>query len=231
LLAGYTGWTPGAVPEPLAGASRGELLIALDLRPGEEGAWQGKGYLRGLGGLSPYERLSGLAGETESWLSGVAGVLEGTELESHSLATLEADAVAAGFSFSWTETEPDAFERVTLTLGDPAGGILARLPHDVRLHDERRDSPILLAFPMRQRLELRLEMGDREVVYTPGPVELENSAGRFRVSVEREENLLTVRRELALEATAIPPAMWPDLRVLLLAEKAPRNRRVLLAAE
>ncbi|MCK4413126.1 MAG: DUF3857 domain-containing protein [Candidatus Eisenbacteria sp.] len=230
-LAGYAGWTPGSEPEFFAGPSRGELFVALTLEPGEEGAWTGNGYLRGIEGLAPHAELSGLEGETAAWIGSVAGVIEGAELTEHSVATLEPGAVAAGFSFDWTEGDPDEYERVTLTLGDPAGGVIAHLPHDVALCDERRDSPVMPSSPMRQRVKLRLAVGDREVVYAPAPMELATAVGRFSISVDQQEGWLTIIRELAIDETRITPEMWPELRALLLADNAPRNRRVMLRSE
>jgi hypothetical protein len=255
-LAGRTVWIPGEEPRLLPGPDAGSMVVILTLEPGEDGAWTGTGYLRASGGLAPYDEMIGLGCEAKDHLATVAGAIEGAEVGEHSVTALEPDLVIAGFSLSWTEDEPDDHGRVRLTFGDPGSGVIARLPGDVHLYDERRDSPITLAHPMTQRLELRLklgdqeladeasgdhestdetpgnpETGDRKLTYAPAESMQETAVGRHRVSIERKGKWLHLVREIEIASTVISPDEWPELRALLLEEASQRNRTILLAVE
>ncbi|MBD3237566.1 MAG: DUF3857 domain-containing protein [Candidatus Eisenbacteria bacterium] len=231
--AGYTIWIPGENPQRIAAPQRGHLQVSLRLEPGEEEQWTGQGYLRASGGLAPHAAMTGLGTQAQDHLAAVAGVIEGAELRDHNVSRLQPDRVVAGFEFGWKEPEPDDHGRVRLSLGEPAGGVLAQLPSDVSLFDEDRESPVLLPFPMTQTLELWIKVGEEaeRVVYVPEAYGGEHSLGTARLAVEQEGDWLHLTREIAIVRAEIAARTWPQLRALLLRETLERNRVVLLEAE
>lgn len=242
-LAGHTIWVPGEEPRLLEDASAGSLLLKLTLEPGEEGVWTGSGYLSARGGMAPYAEMTGLGTQAKDYLSSVAQVIEGAQLTEHNVAALQPAEIVAGFALTWDEPESDEHGRLPLTLGSPAGGLLAHLPHDVHVYDEQRGSPVLLPYPMTQRVELRIKIGegedededgnvaDEQPVYAPIASNLQNAAGRARVSIERDGAWLYLVREIEVERTAIGPELWPKLRELLLHDLSSRNQTLLLDAD
>ncbi len=234
-------WVPSSGVAPRAvlvgSASRYELVLSLDSN--DDGGWTGSGVLDTRSALSAYESVVGISGETGDHLGRVVRTaLSGAELDGHSLAELTNHGVVAGFSLSLEAPEPDQNGRSRLELGDPAGGIMARLPSDVHLYSAHRDSPVRLPAAMEQTLTLVLELGDREVVRLPEERSLENTAGSFRLTVEQGSDRVTVTRSLTLTpgavsdpirgVTLVQPDEWPDLRALLLEESDHRNRVLLL---
>jgi hypothetical protein len=236
---GRTVWIPSQDGEPhqiRAGSSRYELIVSLD--SSEEGGWTGTGVLITGGPLTAYGDIAGIDGEAGDHLGRVTRTaLEGATLDDHSLALLKDTEVVAGFTLSLEEPEADGSGRVRLEMGDPAGGIMARLPSGVHIYSEHRDSPVRLMGPMEQTFTLDIELGDREIVRLPEERSLTNTAGSFSLSVEQGTDKVTVTRTLALNPPAlvdrveklihVGPEVWPDLRALLLEESDHRNRVLL----
>ena len=239
-FAGSCLWTPGSrAPETVRAPAVSGYELVLSLESDGEGGWTGSGVLDTDGALSAYENAVGIDGETGGHLGRVARTaLDGAELEEHSLVRLERDRVAAGFSFTLEAPEPDQSGRTRLEMGDPTGGIADRLPSDVHLYAEHRDSPVRLSGAMEQTITLVLEPGERELVRVPEPRSLTNAAGSFRLTVERGADRTTITRALDLTpddvgdrvggVILVRPNAWPDLRALLLEEADHRNRVLLL---
>ena len=240
-LTGRSLWLAGRDDSPrlVVGEEISTCELVLSIESGEEEGWTGSGILVTTGALSCYGDVVGLEGEASKHLSRVVSTtLPGASVEDHSLAVLEDERVVAGFSLSLDDPEPDDSGRTLFELGDPAGGLLASLPRDVRLYVEHRDSPVGLPGAAAQTLTLRIDVGDREVVRVPEEVTLENDIGHFRLTVEHEGSEITITREVALGqsdgdntgdgALMIGAAEWPLLRALLLEEADPRNRTILL---
>ncbi len=218
---------PGAMPAAPAAPAPGALELILTLAPGADSTWTGSGYLRASGALAPYAAMVGVDREAHEHLAAVAAALPGATITGHNVAELAPDRVVAGFALAWKPAPADERGRTRLELGDPAGGLIARLPDDVRLYNARRESPVLLEQPLRQRIELRLKLGERAPVYLPVTAEQATTAGRQSVTVTRQGEWLHIARELRIEALDVPAPRWPDLRELLLSETSPRNRTVL----
>lgn len=224
---GRTMWVPqaGRTPEVVSGGEEASAVrLILTLKPGEDGGWTGTGFYDASGTFSPHHEIAGLADEASGFLGGVAGsVLDGTEVTDLSFERLDADRTTAGFTLSLAAIESDDRDRIKLTLGEPDGGLLDALPPDVRLFQEQRASPVLLAGPLDQEIELRLELGDREVVFLPAEHSIENAVGRFALTVDRDGGRVTVKRTLRVGTATIGAAEWPLLRALLLEETDPRS--------
>jgi hypothetical protein len=239
-LLGRAVWYPAARSRPAVAGGEGfaprryelELVVSCGEADDDEEAeasWSGRGYLRATGGFSPYVSVVGLDGESKAFAGRVASsVLEDADVTDCNLAALKRDEVVAGFAFDLESGEPDDRGRTRVAIGDPAGGLLAHLPADVRSDHGHRDSPVVLPGPMFQRVVLRLEIGEGEPVRIPEDVALENAVGRFALTVVEDGEWLTVIREIAIDVDTVPPADWPALRDLLLEEVDPRNRTILL---
>jgi hypothetical protein len=173
--------------------------------------------------------MVGLHDEALSQLGRIAGgVLSGATVERFNPEAFRPDRITVGFDVKTEAGEPDDHGRTAITLGDPAGGVMAQMPSDVHLYHETRTSPVLLPGAMTQRIRLRLKTGERRILHLPQSRVLENGIGRYTLSAEEEDGWVTVDRELTLEVTAIPPEAWPDLRALLLEETDAAARSVLI---
>ncbi len=232
-LLGRVVWRPQSETKPSiqtsadGPASRFELVLTL--QPDEDGGWSGSGFLSTDGGFSPYGDMVGLEGEALSRIGRIAGsVLTGATVEGFNPEVFQADEVTIGFDIKTEAGEPDDHGRTNITIGDPDGGIIARLPTDVRLYHENRGSPVVLPGKMVQRIKLRLKTGDRKIVYVPESRVLDNEAGRFTLSTEEKDGWITIDRELTLDVTAIRAEAWPDLRALLLEETNAAGRTILI---
>jgi hypothetical protein len=229
-------WSVGVGPAPAVwirdddARSRLDLILTVEAPEDDEvEAWSGTGFFSATGSLCPYGEMVGLGNESTSYLSNVAGsVMTGTDVADHNVSVLDRGNVTGGFAFELSLDEPDDLGRTCLVVGDPSGGIVDRLPGDVHIYEEHRDSSVLLAARMGQKVVLRLNAGEREVFHLPAERTTENDLGRFSLTVETEGDWVTVTRKLEIGAGTVAPDQWPMLRELLLDETDPRNRTILL---
>jgi hypothetical protein len=226
-------WTPASekAPGSAAQGAGGASLFEIDLtlERGEDGAWKGRGFWRAQGQFSPHGSMAGLEGEALALIGRTAAsALSGAKVSGYNPEVFARNEVAVGFTFDVAASKPDAAGRTGLTIADPAGGILSQLPADVRMCDEARSSPVLLAGKMTQRVTFRVKTGDRKPVQIPRAQEVSNAAGRFVLSAEDKDGWVTVRRELSLDAAAVRAADWPLLRALLLEEADDAGRTILI---
>jgi hypothetical protein len=222
-LPGRVVWRPRSESKPSMQegvedpASRFDLVITLE--PAEDGGWSGNGFLRADGRFSPHGDMVGLGGEALSRIGEIAeSVLTGATVEGFNPEVFEPDQVTVGFDITAKAGEPDDHGRTSITIGEPAGGIMAHLPSDVRLYHENRGSPVTLPGRMAQRIRLRLKTGDREIIYLPQSRVFENEVGRYTLSTKNKDGWVTIDREITVGVAAIPAEAWPGLRELLLEE-------------
>jgi hypothetical protein len=220
---------PSILPVLAGFEAESSFELILTLEPGPEGGWTGRGYLHTDGALCPYDEMVGLDGETLALIKKILGsILPGATAGGYNLEEFERTMVIAGFDVTVKPGEPDDHGRMRLSIGDPAGGIIDALPADVHLYDEHRSSPVVRFGTQMQQITLRLKPGDREIVHLPEAREIENVAGRFALTVERDDGWVTVDRVLKLSGMMVPPDAWPHLRALLLEETDAANRTILL---
>jgi hypothetical protein len=209
------------------------FTAGLVLTAGEEGQWQGEGYFRGQALFSGLGRV--VAGS--DLMTGPLGDLVGSLLPSAELtaavpARLErAGVFEASFSLALASPEKDAFDRNAIVLGRPLGGLLDRLPHDVHLYEESRQTPVLGVGGWEQSLTLRLEVAEDQLLQAPEAVSLTNAAGSFTLTSDYDDGWLTLTRAVKLvdgQEGDLPAELWPDLRALLLEEADPVHGTVLL---
>jgi len=230
-LAGRTVWTPAAGGGPSApdDPHAGSLRLSLTLELDGEGGWTGTGYVRATGALSPYAGMAGIASETAGHLSGVvASAMPGASLDDHAVLAFGPAEVTAGVTFALAEPEEDDFGRTPVVLGGAAGGVVDALPGDVALHAARREAPVRIAGPLEESVTFRIATGERERVRVPTPVKIENEVGAFRLTVDEDDDWITITRELSIGETVVGPDAWPSLRALLLEESDARSRTILL---
>ncbi len=233
-LHGRVAWIPGNEnipalrPDPGATGTASRFELILTLEPGGEKGWNGTGFLNADGQFCPYDEMVGLHGEALNLLGRIAGsVLTGAEVSGFNPEVFETTLITVGFDFAVKTDEPDERGRMRLTIGDPAGGIMAALPPDVHIHHEHRTSPVLIPGRITQRVRLRIRTGDREVVYLPQARVIENEIGRCSLSVENNNGWVVIDRELILDAAAIQAQSWPQLRTLLLEESDASCRTII----
>jgi hypothetical protein len=207
--------------------SRNELVLTVV--PGDEGAWKGTGFMSADGIFCSYDEMTGLEGEALSYLKRLVGsVLPGAEVKGFNPEAFGSYHVTVGFEFVLEAPATDEHGRRHIAAGVPSTGIATAIPSDVHLYDETRSSPVLLPGKMNQNIVLRIETGDREIVHLPESRGIANSAGSYKLTVEKRDGCVTVGRELSLDRTQIDPMEWPALRALLLEESDAANRTILM---
>jgi len=228
-------WRPGAggnlAARPAPGGSpdisRFELILTLE--PDKKEGSNGTGFLHADGIFCPYDEMAGLHGEALAHIGGVvSSVLPETDVDGYNPEVFSGSMVTAGFDLTAKPVEADDQGLMRIVIGDPAGGIIAGLPPDVRLYHERRDTPVLLPGNAMQRVKLRIKTGEREIVLMPEPRSIENAVGRYTLRVENDDGWVTVERELTLKSTTVDPPAWPLLRALLLEETDAAGRTILM---
>jgi hypothetical protein len=204
-----------------------ELMLTIE--PGEEGDWKGSGCLSADGLFCPYGEMTGLAGEALAHLERIVqSVLPGASVRGYNPEHFDSDFVTLGFEFTLESGEPDDMGRTRIVFGEPAGAVKAHMPPDVHSYQERRGSPVIIGGKSKQRIELRIKTGDREVLYLPEERKLSNGVGCFALTVEKEGGWVTIERELNIDRPIVPPEEWLALRALLLEETDAAGRMILL---
>ena len=228
-------WEPGVreepeMPERVAHDTRTSLFeLSLTLAPAEDGKWTGSGYMNAAGMFCLYDDIAGKEDGAGSVIERIVqSVLPSASIDDYTPERFTTDITEFIFRFSMDSLERDDLERIRIVVGGPDNGIQERLPEDVHRYDEDRSSYVLLGGTPVQRVELRLKTEDGEIIYMPRPFELENEVGRFGLTVEREEEWITVERELRIGKRIVRPEEWPLLRALLLEEQDPAHRTVIL---
>ena len=217
---------------PAPASSVSGISLDLDLAHGDEG-WTGRGHVSAGALLSPYGLMAGVDGETAAHLQSVLdGVLPGATLDEITPVLFMPETVELGFTFDFDPGEPDDLGRLRIELGDLPGGVLDELPGDVHAESLTRESPVNLRASVVQDLGLRIDTGGLEVVRAPAGHDVAGTgkAGSFEMTVEEDGQVLEIRRRLALNGPE-PIIDWPALRALLLEERDPANRIILLEAE
>jgi hypothetical protein len=231
-LYGRTVWKPATGIRPSAAgtdAGAGRFDLVLTIEPAEGKEWKGHGYLDATGVFSPHARMTGLQGEALVFLKKLAGsVIDGAVVTGYTPERFERDDVAVGFEFVIDSLAVDTRARTVLAVGTPEGGLMAQLPTDVHLYDERRTSPVGLPGKMTQTVTVRLKTGDHEIISTPDNREIVNRTGKYDRGVEKANGWIVVRRETAIDPSNVLPGEWPDLRALLLEEAAAEGRTILV---
>ncbi len=217
---------------PVAGPEYdGESSLRLDLHltPDDEGDWSGRGLLVGHGALSPHIHMAGVDDEaTEHIDAMIDAALLGATITGHNPEIFMPRRVEIGFGFDFAPGEADEDSRIRIDLGNLPGGVFDELPHDVRLEDTIRESPVFLHSSPQQSVTLRIALDGLSVVRAPEPRTVANKAGVFEMTVVVDNDLLEITRTLSIAGTHHPADRWSDLRTLLLEDVDPANQVVML---
>ena len=223
------GGSPAEEPEEETALVPSYFEVMLDVEPDKDNGWKGTGHLRAGGLFCPYGEMKGLEDESLDYIEHLAGSLvAGADVSGYNPDCFTQDLVVVGFQFSAKAEEPDDLGRTRVRVGGPAGGIINRLPADVSLYDETRESPVLLPGCMDQRIRVRVKTGGREIVYLPDSREFSNGAGSYSLAVEKENGWVTIDQRLRLDDATVAPGGWPDLRALLLEGADVSGRTILI---
>ena len=236
-ITGRTIWSPGVDEQPgirIGGTSEYsnmEIIIDLTIDSASD-TISGHGFLFTDNCLNVFDRMEGLSGEAREFLNeAMGGVIDGIEISDYSFDRFDIFNVTAGFEFDMKKPEKDDYDRLPFKTGNPVGGIYDHLPENISLYDAGHLSPISLQCLMRCAVELRIALKGMQAVYIPSDMKMENKAGGVAVTVKRDDDRIDIRRELYISRVEFEPALWPDLRNLLLLDSNERNRTVLLKAE
>ncbi|MBE0567499.1 MAG: DUF3857 domain-containing protein [Krumholzibacteria bacterium] len=216
------------------------LRVAMAIEPAANG-WTGTAFIRAVGGSSNWVDLQIGEGSWSEFCEGqLAGLLPGICETSAKPTVASGPYLEARCAFRIGGFEADDTGRFVIAVGQPDSGVLSRLPHDVSVADERRESPVRLPWGMSQVIELRLRTAGVSAAAIPQAKTIKNGAGMFSVAVDEADGWLTVVRSIALtpEGAGLlgedppmiehEPESWPDLRALLLEEMDPANGTIVL---
>jgi hypothetical protein len=228
---GRASWKPvsGGAPSVETEVATGRYEVMLNVEPDKDKGWKGTGHLSAGGLFCPYGDMKGLEQESMDYIERVArSLIAGADAGGFNPDNFTGDLVTVGFQFSAAAGEPDDMNRTRVEIGNPAGGIISRLPHDVSLYHESRESPVLLPGVMTERIRARIKTGKREVVYLPESREIKNDAGSYSLDVFFKNGWVTIDQTLRLDSAVVAPEAWPQLRALLLELEDTTGRTVIL---
>jgi hypothetical protein len=217
---------PTVLPELDLDHNHAQLRVQLELSPDGEGLdASGRADLDLAGGYSPVpgfdrdaDRASGVAG-------GLAGLFGGADHDAvighQSPAYLSLGAAYEGGSY-----QPLASGLVKLELPRVPGALSTAALQTWRAE---RSLPVSLPAPARELVvvELTLPAG-WEAAALPEEIELDEPIGSYERTVRVEDDVVTIRSELALKQAVVTPQAWPQLRLLLNEADNARQRTVLL---
>jgi hypothetical protein len=204
--------------------------IRIDLKyDSESEKFIGTGCLSADRCFNPFAKMRGLSDEAESYLGSlVSSIIGGADVANYNPSRFDIERVVVGFDLELEKPELDDADRILLLLGEPSDGIAGMLPDDVRFFQQQRNSPVRLPSKMSQKIEIRLEMKGLEAIYQPAVLMIDNGAGSLAVTVEADDDRITIVRKLVLMKSVYEAEDWPDLRALLLADQHERNQTLLL---
>ncbi|MBU2503115.1 DUF3857 domain-containing protein [bacterium] len=217
---------PGRSAELPPGSTEGTLTIRCAIRPDSEGDWTGAGSLVTGGSFCLNDRVLGTNNRMAEGTQAIVNtVLPGAVVGHANPEWILAGHGAITFDLQVPDpTDPDG----RFVIGNPEGGVLDRLPHDVHLYDATRESPVLLESACDQTVSVRFKLDGRTLQHAPRPLKIENSAGSFEVAVTEKDGWVTIERTLAIPQDTIAPENWPALRELLLEEADSANGTVII---
>jgi hypothetical protein len=230
-------WLPGEDEKPIVkspGNGKQSLInVIIDLTYSSEiDSLTGQGMYYSDNCFNAYDRTAGLNGKAGDFLGGViSGIIEGAEITEYNPGRLDRAITELGFEYKVEKPETDDLGRLKLNFGQPTGGLFERLPDDVQLYRNHRESIIDLPGPMIQKLEFRIDTKDIEIMYYPEEYIIENEAGSFSISTDVKNDRLSISKTLDLAKTVYSPDEWPQLRMLLLAEKSERNNTLIFKVD
>lgn len=208
--------------------SRLDLKLELSIDADEE-TWQGEGFYFASNGFNAYDQMSGLDNQVKVFLeNALCGVIKDAKILNYNPVTFHRFNMTLGFDFTAPVGEKDGYDRYSLLIGDPAGGLFDHLPRDVDLFHQNRQSPVKLFGTMEQSVEFSIDTDGWEMVYIPECCEIANDVGRYQLEIERSDGKINVKRTLRFNRNDIPSDDWHLLRELGLAGKNERNRTMII---
>lgn len=227
-------WTLGPEPPSVkwdTAKTDNALSIKLDLSwNADENRLEGTGTLTSSGTLNAFDAMYGAQDQTLKALGGVVGsVWPGAKVTAFNPQHFGRDGVALAFSVEAKSNDKDDLDRVVWTVGQPSGGLIDHLGHDVAIEMDARTSPVTLPSPMSQTLQVSVDLGEAwDVLWVPPSSQLENDGGRFSLTTSSDADKIVLTRSLAVKTSRFSAESWPTLRELLLAATHEQNATVLL---
>jgi hypothetical protein len=231
---GRTIWFPGSGDDPEV-RWRGEgTLSSLDLNlnikyDSEKKQWHGTGFYNATNWLNPFGDMEGIGNEASTYIKKViSGVIADAEIVDYSPVKFNRFELSVGFEFTASVGDGDNYGRHQLIIGEPKGGLYDKLPSDVDLAIEQRESPVILAGLINQKISFRIDTDGIEMVYSPDERQIESDAGKFHLSAEKRDDCIIINRNLMLSSFRYDSKDWQLLRELLLTDRGERSRKLLV---
>jgi len=230
VLAGRWAFDPrGGLVHRIEGLPPGANLTALtaELNLGQDLAVEGQASVTLTGTASPHASLRASDKDPDGLVEQVAGQLApGAKAEKQILAAFDGQRTSVDLE---VEAGPLAWQSerfLVLPVADGPGFLADEAPELAR---EKRDTPLVLRSALVQRSQITWKLPKTvSLRQLPAPREVENRAGRFLLSIEREEHAITVTRELTLSDGWIMPALYGEFRELMAAARLPAGRRLVV---
>lgn len=224
FIGGHAG---GGVHPPVLPQPNKAFTVGVNLSANDEGGFIGEGFFRGQAQFSQFSSLMSQRDLTQGVLSSMTGaLLEGSTIQNATPVLFREDLVEVNFGLELPVIEADASGRQTLLVGQPGGGVLDKLPQNVQLYEQHRQSPVLGLNGWKQEIAVRVELKDVEILHLPAAFKLENSVGSFSLDVHENDGWVTLTRTLSLTHDDLMPSDWPALRALLLEEADQNHGRI-----
>jgi hypothetical protein len=164
-------------------------------------------------------RVQGLA-------SGIAGPFGGSDVDEVYIGRLDGFETSFRASFKDGTLEFPDHGRIAIQLPRAPGAVNGEA---LEIHRTARTLPLEVPGPATERTAMVLNLpAGYEAEYLPAEADLDNDAGTFRRSVERDGRKVTVTTEFVLKTPVVTPGLYPALRALLAARDGEANGTVLL---
>ncbi|MCF7810858.1 DUF3857 domain-containing protein [bacterium] len=231
---GRTIWFPGSGDDPeVKWKGEGTLSnLELNLNIKYDNAkeqWKGTGFYKVSNWLNPFGDMEGIGNEASSYLKKViSGVIADAEIVDYNPVKFNRFELGIGFEFNAPVGDEDDYGRYQIMVSDPKGGLYDKLPSDVDLAIEQRESPVILAGLISQKISLRIETDGLEIVYSPEERKIDNDIGKFLLSCEKHDGYVIITRNLSLSSSKYNSEDWQLLRELLLTDRSERSRKLLI---
>lgn len=189
---------------------------------------EGNGVIYANNEFCPYKKMMGAGDETKSYLNRlVSSIIDKSKIENFNPLIFNEEEIKFAFEFEITKMETDSLGRFHLELGIPVGTIVDLIPDGIELYRQSNETVINFPGKLIQNIELKLNLDDVEIIYSPDDLSVTNDCGDYKLNVSKDENSLILSSELVTSKSNFKPKNWSNLRKLLLAETNEHNNTVI----
>jgi len=225
-------WIPGHDDNPVMRVETSEfsgISIKIDLEYNKEDKkLEGNGVIYANNEFCPYNKMVGAGDETRSYLNRlVSSIIDNSKIENFNPLIFNEKEIKFAFEFETTKMEADSLDRFHLELGIPTGTIVDLIPNGIELYHQSNEMVINFPGKLKQNIELKLNLDDIEIIYSPDNRSVTNDCGDYSLEVSKDEDRLILSDELVTSKSNYKSTNWSNLRKLLLAETNEHNNTVI----